>query len=296
MDAFPPIHANSTKLMPRMRSELRLQGYSWRTEQAYLHWVKRFIHFNGLKHPLQLDESAVHAFLTDLVVQRRCSGSTQTQARSAILFLYQKVLRQELGWLNEIPVTPRYKPLPVVLTVSECERLLLHLPGVWHLIAGLLYGSGLRVMEALRLRVKDIEFTRREIIVRQGKGSKDRVTVLPENSVSPLQQHLASVKALHQSDLAQGYGDVELPGVIRRHHLNADSIQKRVKAAAVAAKINKPVSPHTLRHSFATHLLQAGYDIRTVQELLGHASVETTMIYTHVMNKGGRAVKSPLDT
>lgn len=296
MEAAPPIAVNSDRLMPRMRQEMRLRGMSWRTEQSYVHWVKRFIRFNGLRHPIDLDEHSVHTFLSHLVIERRCSASTQVQARSAILFLYQKVLRMEIGWLNEIPSMHRNKRLPVVLTPREVEVLLRNLPGVWNLIGCLLYGSGLRVLECLRLRVKDLEFERRELIVRHGKGGKHRITGLPEHVILPLQDHLAQVRSLHQKDLAGGYGEVELPdalerkypraalewgwqyvlpsanrsadprsGVIRRHHLQPDSFQRRVKEACRRAEITKPATPHTLRHSFATHLLQNGYDIRTVQ-------------------------------
>jgi integron integrase len=312
--------------MHRVRQELRVRRYSYRTEQAYVHWIKRYLHFHGLRHPSDMAEQELQDFLTDLTVRLEVSASTQTVARSALLFLYQKVLSVELAWLTEVPIASRQQRLPVVLTQRETTELLACLEGVWWLVAALLYGSGLRVIECLRLRVKDIEFERREVMVREGKGGKDRITVLPENVIIPLRAHLQRVRELHERDITEGFGEVWLPdalerkypsaskswiwqfvfpsarrgpdprsGVIRRHHLHADSIQKQMRQAARRAKINKPVSPHVLRHTFATHLLQAGYDIRTVQELLGHASVETTMIYTHVMNKAGRAVKSPLD-
>ena len=268
----------------------------------------------------------VTTFLTYLAVERKVSASTQNQAKSAILFLYKQVLKVELAWLDELPHAKRGERLPVVLTGSEVRALLQGVSGTMWIVTSLLYGTGMRLLEGLRLRVKDIELSRREIIVREGKGNKDRMTVLPENLIIPLQEHLARVQLLHQKDLAAGFGDVLLPdalsvkyknaakqwgwqwvfpsnvrsvdprtGIERRHHIYPESVQRAVREAARAAKINKPCTPHVLRHSFATHLLQAGYDIRTVQELLGHRDLNTTMIYTHVMNKGGRGVLSPLD-
>lgn len=268
----------------------------------------------------------VKEFLSWLASARDVSSSTQNQAKSALLFLYREVLHIELPWLDEVIAAKASRRLPVVLTQTEARRLLDATSGTAGLVIGLLYGSGMRLLEGLRLRVKDVEFERREIIVRQGKGNKDRVTVLPENLILPLKTHLEKVKALHQKDLDAGFGEVQLPdalelkypnagkswgwqyvfpsanrsadprsGVIRRHHLYETTIQRAVRDAAKLAEIHKPVSPHTLRHSFATHLLQSGYDIRTVQELLGHKDVQTTMIYTHVLNKGGRGVVSPLD-
>jgi integron integrase len=259
-------------------------------------------------------------------VDRQVSASTQNQAKSALLFLYRDVLKLELPWLDEVVVAKSAKRLPVVLTQVEVRALLNAMSGTMGLIAGLLYGTGMRLLEGLRLRVKDVEFSRREIIVREGKGNKDRVTVLPENLILPLKAHLEKVKALHERDLEAGFGEVFLPdalavkypnaarawgwqfvfpspvrstdprsGVERRHHVYETSVQRAVREAARAAGLHKPVTPHVLRHSFATHLLQAGYDIRTVQELLGHKDVSTTMIYTHVLNKGGRGVTSPLD-
>lgn len=314
------------KLLQQLRDALRVRHYSIRTEAAYVDWVRRFILFHDKRHPLQMGADEVGAFLTYLATERHVAASTQNQAKSAILFLYKEVLRQELPWLDEVVQAKASQRLPVVLTQHEVGRLLHELSGTMHLIAQLLYGTGMRVMECLRLRVKDVEFTRREIIIREGKGNKDRITVLPENLILPLQAHLKQVQALHQADLAEGFGRVYLPnaldvkyknadktwgwqyvfpsrqrsidprsGIERRHHLHEQSIQKAVRLAASRAQMIKPVSPHTLRHSFATHLLQAGYDIRTVQELLGHSDVRTTMIYTHVLNRGGRGVISPLD-
>ena len=270
-------------------------------------------------------ESAL-TFLTYLAVERTVSSSTQNQAKSALLFLYREILKIHLPWLDEVVAAKVSKRLPVVLTQVETRRLLEAMSGTMGLISSLLYGTGMRLLEGLRLRVKDVEFSRREIIVREGKGNKDRVTVLPENLLMPLKAHLEKVKTLHERDLDAGFGEVYLPnalavkypnaprawgwqfvfpsavrsldprtGIERRHHVYDASVQRAVREAAKLANIHKPVTPHVLRHSFATHLLQAGYDIRTVQELLGHKDVQTTMIYTHVLNRGGRGVVSPLD-
>ena len=312
--------------MARLRHALRVRHYSIRTEQAYVDWTRRYIHFHGKRHPVDLGAAEVQAFLTHLAVERSVASPTQNQAKSALLFLYREVLGLQLPWLDEIVGAKLSRHLPVVLTPSEVRALLGHLSGTMSLVASLLYGTGARLLEALRLRVKDIEFERRELVIRDGKGAKDRVTVLPENLLLPLQAHLARVQTLHLRDLAAGFGDVRLPdaldlkypaasrewgwqwvfpstvrsidprsGVEHRHHLNETTVQKAVSGAARRAGIVKPCSPHVLRHSFATHLLQAGYDIRTVQELLGHSDVKTTMIYTHVLNRGGRGVRSPLD-
>jgi integron integrase len=314
------------RLMRQVRLAIRARHYSIRTESTYVDWIRRFIRFHGMRHPRELGAREVTAFLSHLAADRDVSSSTQNQAKSAVLFLYRHVLEVKFPWLDEVIAAKARRRLPVVLTPREVRALLQELSGTAALVASLLYGTGMRLLEGLRLRVKDIEFERRELIVRSGKGGKDRVTVLPENLIAPLQQQLAAAHARHLEDLAAGYGEVWLPdalvlkypqvsrawgwqwvfpgatistdprsGVRRRHHLNEASVQKAVSLAARRAGIHKPCSPHILRHSFATHLLQAGYDIRTVQELLGHADVSTTMIYTHVLNKGGRGVRSPLD-
>jgi integron integrase len=314
------------KLLDQVRDRLRVKHYSICTEHTYVDWIKRYILFHGKRHPKDMAARDVEAFLTHLAVQGRVAASTQNQAKSAILFLYREVLEIQLSWLDNVTQAKAPKRLPVVLTVSEVQAVLSHLTGTHALIASLLYGGGMRLMEAVRLRVKDVEFARREIVVREGKGFKDRVTMLPEAVVALLKAHLAKVKALHDEDLAQGYGEVYLPfaldkkypnagrewgwqyvfpsknfsvdprsGKTRRHHLDEKGVQRAVKQAVRDAELTKPATPHTLRHSFATHLLQAGYDIRTVQELLGHSDVSTTMIYTHVLNKGGKGMVSPLD-
>lgn len=265
--------------------------------------------------------------MTHLAAERGVSASTQNQAKAALLFLYREVLKIDLPWLDGVVAAKVSRRLPVVLTSREVRELLLQLNGTMGLVASLLYGTGMRLLEGLRLRVKDVEFDRREIIVREGKGNKDRITVLPENLIAPLRQQIEHARALHQHDLHEGFGDVWLPdalavkypkagrswgwqyvfpsprrsidprsGVERRHHIGEQAVQKAVATAAQRARISKPCTPHVLRHSFATHMLQAGYDIRTVQELLGHSDVATTQIYTHVLNKGGRGVLSPLDS
>ena len=314
------------RLLAQLREAIRVRHYSIRTEDAYADWARRFILFHEKRHPRDLGALEVGAFLTHLAVNRQVSASTQNQAKSALLFLYREVLKVRLPWLDEIVVAKDRRRMPVVLTSSEVRSLLHELNGTMGLVASLLYGTGMRLLEALRLRVKDVDFERREVIVRDGKGGKDRVTVLPENLILPLQEQMARAKVRHDRDLAEGFGAVWLPtalavkfpaaprawgwqwvfasalrsvdprgGKMRRHHLNEASVQKAVAGAARRAGIVKPCSPHVLRHSFATHMLQAGYDIRTVQELLGHSDVSTTMIYTHVLNRGGRGVRSPFD-
>ncbi len=303
-----------------------MRHYSIRTEIAYVDWIRRFIIFNDRRHPDELGPSEVAAFLTHLAVDRQVAPTTQAQAKSAILFLYKVVLNAQLPWLEEIVAAKSSRRLPVVLTVPEVRTLLQQMHGSVGLVCALLYGTGMRLLEGLRLRVKDVEFVRREILVRDGKGGKDRVTVLPENLILPLQQQIAKARALHERDLLEGFGSVWLPGALdqkypnaarqwgwqwvfpsanratdprtgktHRHHLNEASVQKAMSQAAKRMGMIKPCSPHLLRHSFATHLLQSGYDIRTVQELLGHSDVSTTMIYTHVLNRGGRGVRSPFD-
>ena len=316
----------SPKLLDQVRGKIRLKHYSIRTEEAYVDWIKRFVLHFDKRHPAEMGAREVEAFLTHLAVHGRVAAATQNQAKSALLFLYREVLDQDLPWLENVERAKAPKRLPVVLTQDEVQAVLSRLSGTHWLVSGLLYGAGLRIMEALRLRVKDVDFARGEILVREGKGFKDRVTMLPGLVVDPLRAHLEQVRALHEQDLAEGYGEVYLPyaldrkypnaprdwgwqyvfpsksrsvdprsGVVRRHHVQDQAIQRAIRQAVRDAGIAKPATPHTLRHSFATHLLGSGYDIRTVQELLGHKDVATTMIYTHVLNKGGRGVTSPLD-
>ncbi len=314
------------RLLDRLREKIRLKHYSLRTEEAYADWVRRFIFYHGRRHPREMGAAEVEAFLTHLAVEGKVAASTQNQAKSALLFLYKEVLGAELPWLGGVTAAKASRRLPVVLTRDEVRAALDRTTGTPGLILRLLYGTGLRVMECLRLRVKDIDFARREIVVREGKGSKDRVTMLPETLVAPLREHLARVRLLHERDLREGYGEVHLPhalarkypnagrewawqyvfpsarlsadprsGAVRRHHADAKAVQRALREAVREAGIHKPASPHTLRHSFATHLLESGQDIRTVQELLGHSDLTTTMIYTHVLNRGARGVVSPLD-
>ena len=314
------------RLLDRVREAIRRKHYSRRTEETYIHWIKRFIYYSGKRHPAEMGAAEVTAFLNHLAGDRHVASATQNQALSALLFLYKEALGQALPWLNGLERAKRPVRLPVVLSEAEVRSLLAQLDGTKWLMASLLYGAGLRLRECLMLRVKDVDFSYHQILVRDGKGGKDRVTMLPEAIVQPLHVHLGKVNLLHRRDIAEGYGEVWLPdalsrkypraayewgwqfifpsknrsadpatGVTRRHHVYPDTLHRTVKRAAREAGIYKPVSSHTLRHSFATHLLQRGYDIRTVQELLGHRDVSTTMVYTHVMNKGGRGVKSPLD-
>ena len=316
----------SPRLLDQVRHAIRLRHYSYRTEQAYVDWITRYIVFNGKRHPSGMGATEVERFLSHLAEQRNVAAATQAQALSALLFLYKRVLNMDLPWLGDVVRAKRPARLPTVLTQKEAQRVVANLSGVFWLIGGLLYGSGLRLTEALRLRVKDLELERRRLLVRDGKGSKDRVTLLPSSLAAPLESHLENVRELHQQAMDRGYGGVELPhalarkfpraqvdwgwqyvfpaaristdprsGIRRRHHVTEESVQRQVRKAARAAGIEKPVSPHTFRHSFATHLLEDGYDIRTVQELMGHRSVKTTQIYTHVMASGKSAVRSPLD-
>ncbi len=322
--AVPP---SSPRLLDQVRERIRVKHYSLRTEQAYLGWIKRYIFFHDKRHPRDMGKLEVEAFLGVLAVERNVSAATQTQALSALLFLYREVLGIELPWLDDLVRAKKPRRLPSVLTRAEVSALLgaIDDPDVV-LPARLLYGGGLRLLECLRLRVKDVDVSRREILVRDGKGQKDRVTMLPESLVPQMLEQIESARQRHVKDLAQGHGEVWLPdalavkypgaarapgwqyvfpaagfssdplsGAVRRHHLDERRVQRVVKKAAEVAGIVKMVSPHTFRHSFATHLLESGYDIRTVQELLGHADVKTTMIYTHVLNRGGRGVVSPLD-
>lgn len=315
------------KLLDQVRVAIRTRHYSIRTEDAYVGWIRRFIFFHGRKHPSAMGAEEVNTFLSNLAVNGRVSASTQGQALSSLLFLYRHVLNESLPWLGEIVRARKPKRLPVVLDRSEVARVLAGLQGTPRLVSALLYGTGMRLMEALRLRVKDIDFLSRMIVVREGKGDKDRRTMLPRPLEEILRQHLEGVQALHRKDLAKGYGAVYLPhalarkyvsaerewcwqylfpaaglsvdprsGATRRHHVEDSTIQKAVRAAVRESGISKPGNCHTFRHSFATHLLEDGYDIRTIQELLGHADVRTTMIYTHVLNQaGGRGVRSPLE-
>jgi integron integrase len=316
----------SPRLLDRVHEIIRRKHYSIRTEQAYVDWIKRFILFHDKRHPKELGATEVEAFLTHLAVDRNVSAATQNQAQSGLLFLYREVLGIQLPWLDGVARAKTPVKLPVVLTVDEVARILERLTGTHQLIGRLMYGTGLRILEALRLRVKDVEFQRGEILVRDGKGSKDRVTVLPRGLRRPLYTHLKDVAITHQQDLADGFGAVWLPfalarkypaaprewtwqyvfpadrrsvdprgGMVRRHHVGDQAFQRAMRQAVRDAGVHKLATPHTLRHSFATHLLESGYDIRTVQELLGHSNVSTTMIYTHVLNRGGRGVISPLD-
>ncbi|MBC8089470.1 MAG: integron integrase [Phycisphaerae bacterium] len=315
------------RLLDRVRAAIRLRHLSVRTEEAYVGWIRRFILFNGKRHPDDMGEQEVSTFLSALATERRVAASTQNQALAAILFLYHDVLGRNLDWLRDLVHAKRSERIPVVLTRAETACVLARMDGVEKLCAGLLYGSGLRLLEALRLRVKDVDFGGQQLVIREGKGNKDRVTLLPKSLEAPLRAHLELVRAQHQTDLVRGAaGCVELPyalrlkyptasrewpwqwvfpatrqyvdrstGERRRHHLHETVIQRAVRRAAIAAGIPKRISPHTLRHSFATHLLESGSDIRTIQQLLGHKDVATTMIYTHVLSRGPLGVQSPLD-
>lgn len=320
----PPLQ--SVRVLDRLRERVRYLHYSIRTEEAYVYWVRYYIRWHGVRHPSGMGRVEVEAFLSWLANERRVSASTHRQALSALLFLYKEVLGVELPWMAEIGRPAQRHRVPVVLSTEEVSRLFVQADGEVALICRLLYGTGMRLMEALRLRVKDLDFDRRAIVVREGKGGKDRIVMLPDSLNSPLREQLARSRALWSADRAAGRPGVEMPealarkyprapeswtwhwvfpaqslsvdprsGIQRRHHVYEQRVQRGLKRAVELAGISKMVSVHTLRHSFATHLLQSGYDIRTVQELLGHADVSTTMIYTHVLNRGGKGVVSPLD-
>ena len=323
-----PADCESTKpkLLDQIREILRAKYYSIRTEEAYVDWTRRFILFHGKRHPSEMGEEEIRAFLSYLATGRDVAAATQNQALSALLFLYREVLGVKLAWIEGIERATKPRKLPVVLSREEVRAVLAEVAGPYRLMAELLYGSGLRLLECLRLRVKDVDFAYLQITVREGKGEKDRVTMLPVSLVPALQEQLARAKALHEHDIKAGCGQVYLPHALarkypkaasewgwqyvfpaasrsmdprseteRRHHVGEKNLQNAVKAALQRSGVKKPASPHTFRHSFATHLLEAGYDIRTVQELLGHQDVSTTMIYTHVVNRPGLAVRSPLD-
>lgn len=322
----PPGTGPSTTLFDQVRDAIRVKHYSLRTEHSYLQWVRQFVDYHR-RDPTALGEPEVRDFLTHLARDRHVSASTQNQAFSAIQFLFREVLKKDLDRLEGIERAQPRERIPLVLSRQEVRAVLSHLQGTPRVMADLLYGSGLRLMECVRLRVKDIDIPRHQLIVREGKGGQDRTTLLPEAVIDPLQRQLDYAKALHLQDLRDGYGEVDLPfalerkyphaetewgwqyvfpskkrsvdprsGTVRRHHLDEKVLQRAVKEAVRAAGLTKPASCHTFRHSFATHLLEAGYDIRTVQELLGHKDVQTTMIYTHVMSQGPRGVRSPLDS
>jgi len=315
------------RLLDRVRAEIRVRHYSLRTEESYIQWIKRYIFYHHKRHPAEMGAREISDFLSWLATGRNVAASTQNQALSALLFLYKNVLAVDLPWMDDIVRAKRPKRLPVVLAKHEVKAVLASMKGPPGLVAWLMYGTGLRLMEALRLRVQDIDFKRKQIMVRGGKGDKDRVTVLPQRLALPLQQQIDKALALHRQDLHEGYGEVYLPfalarkypnagyepawqyvfasgnrcrdprdGTVRRHHLHEKTIQRAIKNAARKTGLMKRVTSHTLRHCFATHMLENGYDIRTVQELLGHKDVRTTQIYTHVMSKGANAVRSPLDS
>jgi integron integrase len=314
------------RLLDSVRAEIRTRHYSLRTEKAYVDWIRRFVVHHGRRHPKNMGGDEVRAFLSHLANHCHVAPATQAQALAALLFLYKRVLNVDLPWIDNVVRAHRPKRLPTVLSQAEAQQVVAHLNGVHWLIGALLYGSGLRLMECLRLRVKDVNLEYRRIIVRNGKGAKDRATLLPATLVDSLRLHLEKVRIQHERAMANGYGGVELPYALarknptahlqwswqyvfpasrpstdprnrcrRRHHIHEESVQRQVRHAARLAGIERPVSPHTFRHSFATHLLENGYDIRTVQVLLGHKDVKTTQIYTHVMAPGANPVRSPLD-
>jgi integron integrase len=318
--------SHRVSLLDEVRSAIRLRHYSIRTEEAYVNVIRRFILYHNKRHPSEMGVDEIRQYLSHLATDEKVSASTQNVALSALLFLYRAVLVIDLPLIEGVERAKRPQRIPVVLTLEEVKRVLAQMTGTHHLMASLLYGAGLRLMECVRLRVKDLDFDYQQIIVRDGKGEKDRRTILPRPLIEPLQRHLARVRLQHEEDVLLGCGSVYLPyalerkypkaatqwiwqyvfpaaklsvdprtGERRRHHASEDRLQKAVKRAIQVAGIEKRASCHTLRHSFATHLLEDGYDIRTIQELLGHADISTTMIYTHVLNKGGRGVRSPLE-
>jgi integron integrase len=322
-----PRRPRARSCSPQVRERIRVKHYSIRTEQAYCGWIKRYIVFHGKRHPADMGAEQVEAFLTHLAVTGKVAAATQNQAKAALLFLYRVALGVELPWLDAVQQARSPSRLPVVLSREEVQAVLAQLRRVHALIGALLYGTGLRIMEGVRLRIKDVEFGRRQILVRDGKGYKDRVTMLPDRLSGPLREQLALAWEVHQADVATGNGRVWLPhalarkypgaardwcwqyvfpadrlspdprsDAVRRHHVSDQAFQRAMKQAVRDARIAKPATTHTLRHSFATHLLEAGYDIRTMQVLLGHSDVRTTMIYTHVLNRGGHGVASPLDS
>jgi len=324
----PPANSapHAPMLLEVVRERIQAKHYSRRTEEAYTNWIKKFVFFHHKQHPRDMGAPEVEAFLTDLAVNGKVSASTQTQALSALLFLYREVLGIDLPWMDGLVRAKPSQRVPMVLSVNEIHRLMANLEGMYSLMARLIYGSGMRLMECVRLRVKDVDFDRLEVTVREGKGRKDRVTMLPQSLVPELQAHLKKVQVLFDMDRKDDIPGVEMPdalakkypnagkewgwfwvfpasglsddprtGIHRRHHIYEQNIQRAIRVGVKKAGIAKPATTHTLRHSFATHLLESGYDIRTIQELLGHSDVSTTMIYTHVLNKGGRGVVSPLD-
>jgi len=322
----PSVSSPKPKLLDQVRQAIRTRHYSYMTEKAYVGWIKRFIFFNNKRHPMEMGETEIAQFLSSLASDSHVSASTQNQALNAILFLYNQVLEKKIGLIQGVIRAKRPRRLPVVLTKDEVKRVLDCLQGAPWLMAMLLYGAGLRLMECCRLRVKDVDFSQNQIVIRSGKGDKDRHTMLPTAIRQPLLKHLEETKRQHEQDVKNGLGSVVLPNALerkypnagrewgwqwvfpatshytdtvtgqkRRHHLHESVLQKSFKEARFKAGIFKPAGCHTLRHSFATHLLEDGYDIRTVQELLGHNDVSTTMIYTHVLNRGGKGVRSPAD-
>jgi len=314
------------KLFDQVRAVLRRRHYAYKTEKSYIHWIKHFIAYHQMKPPREMGAAEVEAFLTHLAVDQKVAPSTQNQALSALIFLYREVYQRDTNWKLDAERATPHRYLPTVLTQEEVQQVIRSISGVYQLVAKVLYGSGLRLNEGLRLRIKDLDYAQRQIVVRDAKGRESRVTMLPQRLVEPLNAHLQWVKRIHQQDLAQGFGAVYLPYALERkypnaerewiwqyvfpafyrsldrrrqvwhrHHLHESGMQKAVKQAVRISGIEKRIGCHTFRHSFATHLLENGYDIRTIQELLGHKDVKTTMIYTHVLNRGGHGVRSPLD-